>query len=586
MNENVSMVLTLLTGVALFLFGMSAMSDGLKKVAGNKMELILYKLTNSPLKGFLLGTAVTCVIQSSSAATVMVVGFVNSGMMKVTQAIGVILGANIGTSITGWIVSMSYIDGAGWASYFSSTTITAVVALIGVGLKLFAKKEVLKNTGNIFLGFAVLMSGMSMMSGAVSPLRSNPVFLDMMSTLTNPFISGAFGILFAGILQSSSAAVGVVQALSTTGAITFNGAFPLIMGIGVGASFPVLLAAVGSSKNGKRTAFMYLLVSVIAMILGALVYYPLAMAGIVNVGSDVMNPFSLALMNSGFRIITMTLMLPFVKVLKKLIYMLIPSDPAETEDLPEFEKLDDRLLTNPNLAFQRAMEVMDGMAHQALKNVKRSTKLLDSYSKDGYRRVAELEQSLNKYEDKLGKYLVKLTAAGVNADQGAAISKSLQAIADFEAIGDYALQIADVAKEMHEKKTSFTMAAMDELMMTAAAMEEAMEITVDCYIKNDPKECKRVFPLRELVSVATNAIKKKHIARLKKGECSMENGFYQSDLLTSMQRVVDHCANICLDLVKAGEQDFNVHRFLRKYQEEQKSEYADLLSQYEVKYSI
>ncbi|MCF0258289.1 MAG: Na/Pi cotransporter family protein, partial [Erysipelotrichaceae bacterium] len=250
MNENVSMVLTLLTGVALFLFGMSAMSDGLKKVAGNKMELILYKLTNSPLKGFLLGTAVTCVIQSSSAATVMVVGFVNSGMMKVTQAIGVILGANIGTSITGWIVSMSYIDGAGWASYFSSTTITAVVALIGVGLKLFAKKEVLKNTGNIFLGFAVLMSGMSMMSGAVSPLRSNPVFLDMMSTLTNPFISGAFGILFAGILQSSSAAVGVVQALSTTGAITFNGAFPLIMGIGVGASFPVLLAAVGSSKNG------------------------------------------------------------------------------------------------------------------------------------------------------------------------------------------------------------------------------------------------------------------------------------------------------------------------------------------------
>ena len=580
------MVLSLLTGVALFLFGMSSMSDGLKKVAGNKMELILYKLTNSPLKGFLLGTAVTCVIQSSSAATVMVVGFVNSGMMKVTQAIGVILGANIGTSITGWIVSMSYLDGAGWASYFSSSTITAVVAIIGVAWQLFAKKDVFKNSGSILLGFAVLMSGMSMMSGAVAPLRSDPTFINAMSTLSNPILAGLFGILFAGILQSSSAAVGVVQALSTTGAITFNGAFPLIMGIGVGASFPVLLAAVGSSRNGKRTAFMYLLVAAIAMVLGAAVYYPLAAMGVFNMGNMVMNPFSLAAMNSIFRAVTMTLLLPFVKVLKGVIYMIVPADPSETEDLPDFEKLDERLLDNPTVAFERAMEVMDGMAHQSLKNVRRSVKLMESYSKDGYRRVAELEQSLNKYEEKLGKYLVKLTTTSLTREQGESISKALQAIADFEAIGDYALQIADVAKEMDGKKAKFTLDAMDELMMTAAAMEEAMEITVDCYTSNNTQECKRVFPLRELVSVATNGIKKKHIARLQRGECSMENGFYQSDLLTSMQRVVDHCANISLDLVKAGEQDFNMHRFLRKYQEEQKSEYAELLTQYEVKYSI
>lgn len=586
MNETVTMVLGLLTGVALFLFGMSSMSDGLKRVAGNKMEMILYRLTNSPWKGFLLGTAVTCVIQSSSATTVMVVGFVNSGMMKVTQAIGVILGANIGTSITGWIVCMSFLDGAGWASYFSSSTITAVMAIIGMGFHMFAKKDSLKSFGNILLGFAVLMTGMSMMSGAVSPLKTNPDFINAMATLKNPLIALLFGILAAGVLQSASAAVGVVQSLSVTGSLTFQSTFPLVMGIGIGASFPVLLAAVGANKDGIRTSLVYLVSATLSALIGAAVYYPIEMAGLVNFSQDVMNPFSIAAINTIFRAATMTLMLPFVKQLKHIVYLIIPADASDEEDLGDFDKLESRLLANPDLAYQAAMDVMEGMGKKARKNVLRAVALLNDYSSDGYRKVSELEQTLNKYEEKLGKYLVKLTAAGVTYRESQNISKSLQAIADFEAIGDYALSIADITKSMKEKKQKFTIDALDELNVIAAAAEEAVTITVDSFMNNNVDEIKRVFALQQLVSLSASQIKKRHIKRLKAGTCSMEAGFLQADIISSFQRIVDHCAAIALDTVKEAEKDFSVHRYLRSYTTEMKPDYAEMLRHYETKYSI
>ncbi len=586
MNETVSMVLSLLTGVALFLFGMSSMSDGLKRVAGNKMEMILYRLTNTPWKGFLLGTAVTCVIQSSSATTVMVVGFVNSGMMKVTQAIGVILGANIGTSITGWIVSMSFLDGAGWAAYFSSSTITAVMAIIGMILHMFGKKTTIKAFGNILLGFAVLMSGMSMMSGAVAPLKTNPSFINAMETLNNPLIALGFGILAAGVLQSSSAAVGVVQSLSITGALTFESTFPLIMGIGIGASFPVLLAAIGANKEGVRTALVYLLAAILSTILGCIVYYPLEMMGILHLSDMVMNPFSIAAVNTLFRAITMTLLLPFVKQIKQLMYLLIPSDPAEEEDLGDFDKLEERLLANPTLAYNAAMDVMDGMAHKARKNVLRAVQLLNDYTPEGYRKVQDLEQTLNKYEEKLGKYLVKLTATGVTYKESQNISKSLQAIADFEAIGDYALMIADQTKAMKEKKEKFSIEALDELNVLAAAAEEAVTITVDSFMTNDAQEIKKVFALQQLVSLSVSQIKKRHLKRLKAGVCSMELGFVQADILNDFQRIVDHCAAIALDVVKESEKDFSVHRYLRAYTAETQPDYQQMLQHYETKYSI
>lgn len=586
MNPTVSMIFSLLTGVALFLFGMSAMSDGLKKVAGNKMEMILYRLTNSPWKGFLLGTAVTCVIQSSSATTVMVVGFVNSGMMKLSQAIGVILGANIGTSITGWIVCMSFLDGAGWASYFSSTTITAVMAIIGMCLHMFGKRDSVKAFGNILLGFAVLMTGMSMMSGAVAPLKSNPTFLATMETLNNPFIALLFGIVTAGVLQSSSAAVGVIQSLSVTGALTFESSYPLIMGIGIGASFPVLLAAIGANKDGVRTAVVYLAASIISMILGCVVYYPLEAIGVVRVAGMVMDPFSIAAANTIFRAVTMTLMLPFCRQIKHLVEVLVKSDPADEEDLDDFDKLEGRLLANPDLAYKAAMDVMEGMGRKARKNVLRAVQLMNDYTNEGYRKVSDLEQTLNKYEEKLGKYLVKLTATGVTYRESQNISKSLQAIADFEAIGDYALNIADQTKAMKEKKQKFSVEALDELNVIAAAAEEAVTITVNSFMNNDAKEIKRVFALQHLVSLSASQIKKRHMARLKAGTCSMELGFVQQDIISAFQRIVDHCAAIALDVVKEAEKDFSIHRYLRSYTSEMQPDYAQMLQHYETKYAI
>ncbi len=586
MNPTVSMIFSLLTGVALFLFGMSAMSDGLKKVAGNKMEMILYRLTNSPWKGFLLGTAVTCVIQSSSATTVMVVGFVNSGMMKLSQAIGVILGANIGTSITGWIVCMSFLDGAGWASYFSSTTITAVMAIIGMCLHMFGKRDSVKAFGNILLGFAVLMTGMSMMSGAVAPLKSNPTFLATMETLNNPFIALLFGIVTAGVLQSSSAAVGVIQSLSVTGALTFESSYPLIMGIGIGASFPVLLAAIGANKDGVRTAVVYLVASIISMILGCVVYYPLEAIGVVRVAGMVMDPFSIAAANTIFRAVTMTLMLPFCRQIKHLVEVLVKSDPADEEDLDDFDKLEGRLLANPDLAYKAAMDVMEDMGRKARKNVLRAVQLMNDYTNEGYRKVSDLEQTLNKYEEKLGKYLVKLTATGVTYRESQNISKSLQAIADFEAIGDYALNIADQTKAMKEKKQKFSVEALDELNVIAAAAEEAVTITVNSFMNNDAKEIKRVFALQQLVSLSASQIKKRHMARLKAGTCSMELGFVQQDIISAFQRIVDHCAAIALDVVKEAEKDFSIHRYLRSYTSEMQPDYAQMLQHYETKYAI
>ncbi len=587
MSANVLMILSLLSGVALFLYGMGVMGDGLKKVAGNQMELILYKLTNSPLKGFLLGTAVTAVIQSSSATTVMVVGFVNSGMMKVSQAVGVILGANIGTSITGWIVCLSYIDaGSGIASFLSSATITAVVAIIGILLHMFAKNDTLVHLGSIMMGFAVLMTGMSMMSGAVSPLRTNPVFIEIMSSLTNPIVGILFGILFAAVLQSVSASVGVLQALSTTGAITFMAAYPMILGMGVGASVPVLLASIGANKNGKRTAVLYLVVCFIGLILGAVLYYPFN--GLLNFNFDatIMNPFSIATLNTLYRIIVMTLMLPLYKVIERILFICIPVSESETEDKAEFELLEERFLTNPDVAYEQSMIVMNGMAKNAKKNVIRSLDLIDNYSEEGYRKVLDLEQTLNKYEDKLGNYLMKISTEGVSDEQGRQINKALQAISDFEKIGDYSLNMADVARHMDRRKRKFSLSALDEVTVVSTAAAEIIEITVDGFINGDPKEIRRVFPLNEMITMDCNEIKKRHVLRLKSGECELEKGFELNDLLNDIQQIGNHCANLALDIIKENEADFNLHRFLTKYQKENKSEFMDVLQEYEVKYAL
>lgn len=584
--ENVTMILSLLCGVALFLYGMGEMGDGLKKVAGNQLELILYRLTNSPWKGFLLGTGVTCVVQSSSATTVMVVGFVNSGMMKVSQAIGVILGANIGTAITGWVVCLSYIDaGNGIAALISSTTIAAMVAIVGILLHMFAKRDTLVHLGTIMLGFAVLMTGMSMMSSAVTPLKTNPVFISMMTSLTNPVIGILFGIAFAAVLQSVSASVGVLQALSVTGAISFQAAYPMILGMGIGASTPILLAAIGANRNGHRTSLVYLLVCTIGMILGC-IYYPVDAFVHFGLNDVVMNPFSIATLNTIYRIVVMTIMLPFVKGIEYLIYKFVPITDEEKESRANFDLLEERFLSNPDVAYEQSMIVMSDMANDTRKNVKRALSLMDHYDEHNYTRTVELESTLNKYEDKLGNYLVKLMSAGVNLEQSKIINKSLQAISDFEKISDYALDFAQVVRHLHNTKRTFSSRATDEMTVIMEATIEIVDITVDSFLNNDDESIKKVFPLRELITLDCNEAKKQHVLRIKGGECDQSKGYELYDLLNCMLRMSEHCASLALDVIKEAEQDFNVHRFLHKYEEQNKSEYRDMLHHYEEKYSF
>ena len=405
-----SMILSLLSGVALFLFGMSLMGDGLKKVAGNKLELILYKLTSTPIKGVLLGAAVTAVIQSSSATTVMVVGFVNSGMMKVAQSIGIIMGANIGTSITGWILCLSYIDGSsGIAQLLSTATISAIVAIVGIIFKMFMKKEAFRNVGDIMLGFAILMVGMQTMSGAVAPLKQNEAFTGMFTMFSNPIMGILIGILFTAVLQSASAAVGILQALSITGGITFASSLPIVMGIGVGAACPVLLSAIGTNKNGKRTALIYLINDLFGMIIWSIIFYTAHAFMQFTFMDMVMTPVSIALMNTVFRTATILILVPFIKYIEKLVFYLVKNTDEDEADQKDFDLLEERFLAYPDIAINQSRTAMNGMIKKVNKNIARALSLLEEFSYNKFNKVQEKENLIDKYEDKLGTYLVQLT---------------------------------------------------------------------------------------------------------------------------------------------------------------------------------
>ena len=436
-------VLTLLSGVALFLYGMSLMGDGLKRVAGNQLELVLYKLTNTPIKGVLLGTIVTAIIQSSSATTVMVVGFVNSGMMKVAQAIGIIMGANIGTSVTGWILCLSYIDGSsGIAQLLSTATISAVVAIIGIIFKMFVKKANYKNVGDIMLGFAILMVGMQTMSGAVSPLKDNPHFVNLLTKFENPFMGIIVGIAFTAVLQSASASVGILQALSVTGSISFAAALPITMGIGVGAACPVLLSSIGTNKNGKRTALIYLLNDLFGMIFWSIVFYSVNAFVHFKFLNMTMSPIKIAMMNSIFRLATIMILLPCINLIEKLVFRLIKDDPEDLEEQADFDLLEERFLAYPALAIGQSHTAVNGMAKKARKNINRALSLLGDYSQDKYNKVQEKENLIDKYEDKLGTYLMQLTGQEMSTVQMQQVSKFLHTISDFERLGDHAVNIS------------------------------------------------------------------------------------------------------------------------------------------------
>ena len=585
--NGISIILTLLSGVALFLFGMSMMGDGLKRVAGNKLELVLYKLTSTPLKGILLGTAVTAIIQSSSATTVMVVGFVNSGMMKVAQAIGIIMGANIGTSVTGWILCLSYIDGSsGIAQLLSTATISAVVAIIGIIFKMFVKKTTYKNVGDIMLGFSILMVGMQTMSGAVSPLKESSYFVNLLTTFENPFMGILVGIAFTAVLQSASASVGILQALSMTGSISFAAALPITMGIGVGAACPVLLSSIGTNKNGKRTALIYLLNDLFGMIFWSIVFYTVNAFVHFPFMDTTMRPVTIALMNSVFRMATILVLVPFIGLIEKFVFWLVKDDPEELEDQADFDLLEERFLAYPALAITQSHTAMNGMAKKARKNLSRSFALLKDFSQEKYNKIQEKENLIDKYEDKLGTYLMQLTGQPMNSTQTQQVSEFLHTLSDFERLGDHAVNISKVALELAEKKISFSESAQYEISVLSASIREITDLTVDAFCTDSLEMAKKVEPLRELIGMLCNELKNRHITRLREGKCEFQQGFAFNDLLTNLERVAAHCSNVAVAMIETNSSEFDTHEYVKSVRHMRDEAYQECFNAYAEKYNI
>ena len=583
---NISNILALLGGVALFLFGMSLMGDGLKRVAGNKMELVLYRLTGTPLRGAILGAGVTAVIQSSSATSVMVVGFVNSGMMKLQQAVPVIQGALIGTSITGWIIALSSVSGSSWASLFSTSTLAAVMAVIGILMRMFSKKQMHHHVGDILLGFAVLMFGMQDMSGAVEPLKSNEGFLQLMTAFSHPLLGVLVGAAFTAVLQSASAAVGILQALSMTGAIHFDTAFPLILGIAIGSSLPVLLSALGAKVNGRRTALSYLVIELVGALVIGILYYILNAIFSFGIEQMAMNPVNIALVNTLFRVATAVLLLPADALIIRLVSALVKPQAEEQAAEGELDRLDERFLQHPALAIEQSHLTVNAMARTSLQNIRDAMGLLKTFSEEGMRRVEQTEELVDRYEDKLGTYLVKLNTNELDRRQNESVSKFLTTLSDFERISDHAMNVADVARELKEKQIVFSGSASHELDVLTAAINEILDLAFGAFMEEDKKKARLVEPLEEHIDHLCDTMKLRHVDRLQKGQCSLSQGFVFNDLLSNFERVADHCSNLAIAMIELESDAFDTHDYLINLKELHSQQFEQLVESYAEKYKI
>ena len=578
-------MISLLGGVALFLFGMTLMGDGLKKVAGNKLEIILYKLTSTPLKGVLLGTGVTAVIQSSSATSVMVVGFVNSGMMQVRQAIGIVLGSILGTSITGWILCLSDISGSGWVSLLSTATLTGVVAVAGIVLRMFCKDLTKRHIGDILLGFAVLMYGMSSMSGAVAPLKDSAAFIELLTRFSNPLLGVLVGTVFTCILQSASAAVGILQALAITGTITFSVAFPITLGIAIGAAVPVLLSSLGASVKGKRTAYVYLLIDVIGAVVWGVVFYAVNAAVHFPFTDTTMTTVSIALLNTIFRFATVLLLTPMIPLLEKLVSFLFP-DKTPTGALADIDRLEERFLAHPALAIEQSRLAIDSMARQAQDNILSAFSLLGKFSDEQFAALQENEEAIDHYEDKLGTYLIKITSKELTPRQTADVSKYLHTISDLERISDHSLNIGETAQELYTKKIVFSPTGARELKVMLAAVTRILEITINAFLDNDVAAAYRVEPLEELIDNLCDEMKLHHIDRLQTGECTLNHGFAFNDLLTNCERVSDHCSNIAVAMIELESDSFDTHEYINSVMAMHSHSFDEYYAEYSKEFQI
>ena len=563
-------IVSLLGGVALFLFGMSVMGDSLKKVAGNKLEVILYKLSSTPIKGILLGTGVTAVIQSSSATSVMVVGFVNSGMMKVKQAIGIIMGAIFGTSITGWILCLNNLSGSGAsiAALFSTAVLTGVLAVIGIVMRMAAKKVSTKYVGEILLGFAVLMYGMTAMSSAVSPLKESPEFIALLTKFSNPFVGILVGLAFTAILQSASAAVGILQALAVTGAITFNIAFPVLLGIGIGASVPVLLSALGANLNARKTAFVYLLIDALGAVICGGIFYTVSAFVDFSFVERTMDMVDIAFVNTAYRFVTIVILTPFIGLLDKLVARMFPDDPTALAEQADFERLESRFLAHPALALEQSRLVIGSMADKTRENIFDAIEVRKNYSPKQIARVTELEGVIDRYEDKLGQYLMKVTASALNEEQTQDVARYLHTLSDLERISDHADNVGESATEISDKNITFSAEATHELHVLESAIKEIINLAIDAFLNDDIEMARNIEPLEEVIDNLCDTMKYNHVMRLQTNTCTLENGFVFNDLITDYERVADHCSNIGVAILETEyDQGLTQHEIKEKHDE-------------------
>lgn len=563
-------ILTMVGGLALFLYGMNAMGDGLAKLSGGRLERILERLTSKRIKALLLGALVTAVIQSSSATTVMVVGFVNSGIMQLKQAVGIIMGANIGTTITSWLLSLTGIQGDNiWIKLLKPSSFSPILAVIGIILTMFAKNDdKKKDIGNIMVGFAILMYGMETMSGAVEPLAQNESFTNMLTMFSNPILGMLAGAILTAIIQSSSASVGILQALCATGAVGFGTAIPIIMGQNIGTCVTAVISSIGANKNAKRASMIHLYFNLIGTLIFMVVFYSANALVHFSFLNDAVSPWQIAVVHSLFNIGCAIILFPFANGLVRLAELTIPEgaknkETDKKETLPQpLAALDERFIDKPAFAMQISVSAAEQMAIVTNETLEVALELTSAFSKKKAKKVEEMEQLVDKYEDILGSYLIKLSAKDLSLVDSRRLSVLLHCIRDLERISDHAINISELMKEMDDKKLSFSGKAKDELVVFTGAVSDIVEKTVRIFIANDIAEARHIEPLEEVIDRLQVKIRDHHIKRLRKGKCTVELGIIFEDLITNLERISDHCSNIGVCMIQVSEDSLDTHEYL------------------------
>ena len=573
--------LEMIGGLCLFLFGMNIMGQALERRAGSRLRTTLSKMTGKTMTGFLTGLVVTAIIQSSSATTVMVVGFVNSGLMTLKQAIGVIMGANIGTTVTAWMLSLGGISGdAVWVQLLKPTSFTPVLALIGIIMYMFSRDSRKNDTGMILLGFATLMFGMDTMSGAVSGLRDVPAFREMFVAFTNPLLGVLAGAALTAIIQSSSASVGILQALALSGQVSYGAAIPIIMGQNIGTCVTALISSVGTSRNAKRAAVVHLSFNVIGTIVWLTAFCIVRTVAAPAILGESATMYGIAIAHSAFNLACTAILLPASGLLEKLAIRLVPDGRKKESEVT----LDERLLATPPLALEQCCVVTEDMAYYAAGAMKKAIECVSDFDPKAAQEVRDSEDETDKYEDMLGTYLLKLGAEPLSDENSEEVTELLKLIGDFERIGDHAVNVIESAEELHEKQLEFSRSAKYELSVMSSAVCEVLDLAVKAFADNDAQAAKAVEPLEQVVDDLKNELRTRHILRMKKGECSIEAGFVWSDLLTDLERASDHCSNIALCVLDMKKHTLSAHE--TQHEREDVPEFSDQYRRYSEKYAL